>query len=100
MSSDNPTTQYADKVAILAELWMNYKGDPEFADFIEYNDLGLPLAYAINNEIVKSTPLSEKFVSETFDLLLAGLEVEDVGFEVLDDILEIAVNGPPPPTEE
>lgn len=100
MSSDNTSTEYTDKVAILADLWMNYKADPEFADFIEYNDLGLPLAYAIDNGIVKSTPMSEQFVSETFDLLLAGLDVEDTGFEVLDDILDQAVNGPQPPAEQ
>jgi hypothetical protein len=27
---------------ILADLWINYKYDDEFEDFIEYNDLGLP----------------------------------------------------------
>jgi hypothetical protein len=97
--SDNTATQYADKLAILGYLWTNYKGDPEFVDFIEYNDLGLPLAYAIDNGIVKSSDLAQRFVEETFDLLLAGLDVEDTGFETLDDILDSAVNGPPPPTE-
>jgi hypothetical protein len=90
--SDNKETLFTDKVAILADLWTNYKGDPEFQDFIEYNDLGLPLAYAIDNGIVKATDLAEQFVSETFDLLLAGLNVEDTGFEMLDDILAEAVD--------
>jgi hypothetical protein len=93
MSSDKKTTDFNDKVAILAELWTNYKGDEEFADFIEYNDLGLPLAYAIDNGIVKTTTLAEQFINETFDLLLAGLDVEDVGYEVLDDILADAADG-------
>jgi hypothetical protein len=66
---------------------MNYRNDEEFEDFIEYNDLGLPLAYAISTEVVKSTDLAEKFIDETFDLLLAGLEIEDTGFESLDDLL-------------
>lgn len=81
------TTTYSDKVAILSELWINYKQDEEFADFIEYNDLGLPLAYAIDHEIVKSSDIAQKFVEETFDLLLGALEVEDTGFETLDDVL-------------
>ncbi len=82
-------TTYSDKVDILADLWLNYKADAEFEDFIEYNDLGLPLAYLISNEIVKSTDTAQKFIEETFDLLLAGLEIEDTGFETLDDLLAL-----------
>ena len=76
------------KCEILADLWLNYKQDPEFADFIEYADLGLPLAYAISNGIIETAPLAENFIVETFDLLLGALEIEDTGFEVLADILE------------
>jgi hypothetical protein len=82
-------TTFDNKVAILAELWLDYRDDEEFTDFIEYNDLGLPLAYAISTNIVKSTPTAEKFINETFDLLLAGLEVEDTGFEDLAEVLEL-----------
>ena len=83
-----PTT-YSNKLNILADLWLNYKDEPDFQDFIEYNDLGLPLAYAIGEDIVKTTPTAEKFINETFDLLLAGLETEDTGFETLDDLLSL-----------
>jgi hypothetical protein len=84
------STSYTDKCAILADLWLNYRSDEEFTDFTEYNDLGLPLAYAIDNDIVKSTEMAQRFVEETFDLLLASLEVEDSGFETLNDLLEIS----------
>jgi hypothetical protein len=82
-------TTFDNKVAILSQLWLDYRDDEEFTDFIEYNDLGLPLAYAISTNIVKSTPTAEKFINETFDLLLAGLDVEDTGFETLEDVLEL-----------
>ena len=81
------STTYTDKCSILAELWLNYRNDEEFQDFIEYNDLGLPLAYAIDNDIVKSSEMAQKFVEETFDLFLASLETEDTGFETLDELL-------------
>lgn len=81
------STPFSNKAEILADLWLNYRADEEFQDFVEYNDLGLPLAYAIANDIVSSTPTAEKFVNETFELLLAGLEVEDTGFDNLDDLL-------------
>lgn len=81
-------TSYENKAAILADLWLNYRNDEEFLDFVEYNDLGLPLAYAIANGIVESTEIAAKFVNETYELLLGGLDVEDTGFETLDDIFE------------
>ena len=81
------STSYTDKCSILAELWLNYRSDEEFQDFIEYNDLGLPLAYAIDNDIVKSSEMAQRFVEETFDLFLSSLDVEDKGFENLDDLL-------------
>lgn len=82
-------TTFQDKASILADLWLNYRNDAEFADFIEYNDIGLPLAYAIANDIVVTTPTATNFVEETFSLLLEGLNVEeDTGFETLDDLLE------------
>lgn len=84
-------TSYESKLSILVELWLNYKDDQNFEDFIAYNDLGLPLAYAISEGIVESTDIAANFVSETFELLLAGLEiVEDIGFENLDDVLQEA----------
>jgi len=86
------STSYTDKCSILAELWLNYRSDESFQDFIEYNDLGLPLAYAIDNDIVKSTEMAQRFVEETFDLFVASLEVEDTGFDNLDELLNIAEN--------
>jgi hypothetical protein len=86
------STHYTNKCSILAELWLNYRSDPDFQDFTEYNDLGLPLAYAIDSNIVKSTEMAQRFVEETFDLLLASLKVEDVSFDNLDELLNVAEN--------
>lgn len=83
------TTSYYVKAQILAEFWFLYRNDEDFIDFVEYNDLGLPLAYAISNEIVESTDTAQRFIEETFALLLAGLEVEDTGFEDLDELLAL-----------
>jgi hypothetical protein len=80
------TTQ-PNKMAILADLWLNYRGDDEFKDFVDYNDLGLPIAYAIANGIVDSNQIAEQFINESFDLLLAGLGVDDEDFETLEDML-------------
>lgn len=87
--TETTTTPFSDKVSILADLWMNYRNDVEFVDFIEYNDLGLPLAYAISNDVVKTTDVATAFIEETFALLLTALDVEDTGFESLDDLLQL-----------
>jgi hypothetical protein len=84
------TTTQESKADILSELWLGYKNDQNFEDFFAYNDLGLPLAYAISNGIVKATELSNKFIDETFTLLLASLEIEDEGYDGLDDIFLMA----------
>ncbi len=84
------STAYTDKCSILAELWLNYRSDEQLTDFVDYNDLGLPIAYAIDNDIVRSTEMAQRFVEETFDLLLASLKVEDTGFETLDSIFLVS----------
>ena len=86
------TTTFSNKAIILADLWLNYRDDSNFKDFVEYNDLGLPLAYLLANGVVESNPIADKFVEETFDLLLSGLGVEDTGFELLDDLFEEGMN--------
>jgi hypothetical protein len=49
--------------------------------------MGLPLAYALSEGIVNGTELSTKFIDETFDLLLSGLDVDDDDWQSLDDLL-------------
>jgi hypothetical protein len=88
------TTTIENKAQILSELWQDYRQDEDFTDFIEYNDLGLPLAYAVAFGIAELNPTIEQFIDETFRLLLLGLEIkEDLGYEVLDDILSSPMGG-------
>jgi hypothetical protein len=79
-------TTYNSKLEILADLWLNYRGDEEFKDFIDYNDLGLPLSYLLVHNLVKGTEISNRFIDETFNLLLESLDIEDMGFENLDQL--------------
>jgi hypothetical protein len=88
--TETTTTPFSDKCQILGDLWLRYRSEPEFEDFLEYNDLGLPIAYAIANGIVKSTEMAEKFVNESFDLLIASLKLEDTGWDNLDELLSMA----------
>ena len=79
---------FENKTTILAELWMNYREDDQIKDFVDYNDLGLPLAYLITNEIVIPTNQAQVYINETYDLLVAALEVEDVEYESLEEMMD------------
>lgn len=88
MEEQNNETLLSDKISILSEFWLRYKTDEEFLDFVEYNDLGLPLAFALNSDIVKITPEATGYIEETFELLLDILEIDEEGpWETLDDML-------------
>ncbi len=81
-----PRTNFESKSLILGQLWINFKTDDEWVDFMEYNDLGLPLAFAFAEGIVNHTATLEQYINETWDLFLAGLDIEDLGYESLEDI--------------
>lgn len=83
-----PTT-FSKKCEILADLWLNYRDDEAFIDFIEYNDIGLPLAYMIANGIVESSQTGNDFIEEAFNLLVNALGIEDNGFDNLDEMFEL-----------
>jgi hypothetical protein len=58
------------------------------AEFFRYNDVGVPLAFAFAEGIVNHSPTLEKYVNETFDQLLETLNLEDSGFEDLQDLYD------------
>ena len=73
------TTPYKIKHKILADLWTKFKDDRDLVDFFSYNDLGLPLAFMIEQKIVESTPVAQVYIEETFEQLveLLGLDSDD-----------------------
>lgn len=87
MSEENQPTGFESRCSILSDLWMNYRRDEEFRDFVEYNDMGLPLAFMVSEELVSPRDRGLAIINETFELLLSTLEVEDTGFESLDDLM-------------
>ena len=70
------TTPYKIKHKILADLWTKYKEARAWFDFFSYNDLGLPLAFMIEQKIVESTPVAQVYIEETFDLFCEALNVD------------------------
>jgi hypothetical protein len=81
-------TDFFIKCQILGDLYENYEED--FKDFIEFNDLGFPLAYLNAQGLALPSSDGMRYVEETWDLLLSELNVEDIGFEDLPHLLESA----------
>lgn len=72
-------TNFSNQCKILSDLWMNFRDGGDFEDFMEYNDIGLPLAYFIASDLAKPVPITEMYVGETFNLLCAALRIPDEG---------------------
>ena len=84
--SDTPTNHFSKKCEILADLWLNYREDEMLQEFFEYNDIGIPLGYAISEELAKPTEIGVRYVEETYALLLESLELPDLEWEMVDDM--------------
>ena len=84
-------TSFNNIVDILGYLYSNYKEDENFKDFVEYNDMGLPLAYLASQGLCDVTPDGGRYITETWSLFIDMLGVEDTGFENLDDLFEAAL---------
>jgi hypothetical protein len=85
---------YQTKCSILGDLWSNYRFDEDFEQFIDYNDLGLPLAYFLAEGLVTEiTPEGQLFVNESFNLFIAALEIKEEEIKddmSLNDLLKLA----------
>ena len=82
---------------ILGELHFNYGDSKELKSFLEFNDLGLPLAFLTREGlVVELSDDGRRYVIDTFDMFVASLKVDpDDIMEgmTLDELLEIASAG-------
>lgn len=88
-------TTFENKCGILADLWLEYREDTEFEDYIAYNDIALPLAWAISRDVVTKTDRLTNFIEEAFALLLDLLSIEDDNYQSLDDLFAGAADNLP-----
>ena len=83
-------TDFTKMCDVLGSLYANYKEEEEFKDFIDFNDLGLPLAYFVSEGLCEVSDDGARYITETWALFLAGLNLEDTGWSELDDVFESA----------
>lgn len=89
-------TDFVTQCVILGELYENYKEEKDFRAFIEYNDLGLPLAYlTAQGLIVEVSDDGRRYIADTFEMFIKSIKLtEDDILEgmTLDEVLEIAAD--------
>lgn len=81
-------TTFENKCNILSDFYFDFKYNPgEWENFIKYNDLGLPMAFMCKSGLINPTERGISMINETWTTFLALLEIEDSGFENIDDLL-------------
>jgi hypothetical protein len=88
-------TDFTKVCEILGTLYVNYKDDEELKDFIEFNDLGLPLAFLASENLCEVSDDGARYITETWALFVESLGLEDIGFETLDQMLSMSEGGTP-----
>jgi len=79
-------TDFSNKCEILGDLYMNYGHEKDFKDFVTYNDIGMPLAYLVGEGLCNPSDIGVNYINETWTIFLASIELEDTGFETLQDV--------------
>ena len=80
------TTDFSNQVNILGEFYINYREDSELKDFLEFNDIGLPLAYLASEGLCEISDDGKKYVAESWEMFLLAMGITDEVFENLGEI--------------
>lgn len=78
---------FADKAGILGQLWIDFRDDDNFSAFMDYNDIGVPMAYYLAEGLVSGlTPLGEQYVEESIDMMFKLLEITEAEVDGLEEV--------------
>jgi hypothetical protein len=78
---------FADKTGILAQLWIDFRDDDNFKAFMDYNDIGVPMAYYVAEGLVNGlTDLGEQYVEESIEMMFKLLDITEAEVEELHEI--------------
>lgn len=76
---------FSEKASVISSLWLEFKEDEDFSDFMEYNNVGCPLAYASTQGLIAQlTPQGIEIVEETFNQFIDEINVSE---EEIDEVL-------------
>jgi hypothetical protein len=82
-------TDFSNVCSILAKIYSDFRDDEAFEQFVEINDIGLPLAYFHADGLCEVSEQGARYIAMTWESLLEDFGVEDTGFESLSDVLAV-----------
>ena len=75
------------KAEILVQFTQDSFNDPDYDEFFDYNDLGIPMAIAVVQDMVILTDAGEQLLEETWkELCLLFNANPDSEYESIDDL--------------
>ena len=79
-------TDFSKQVEILGQFYMSARDNKEMSEFMEFNDIGLPLAYLASEGLCDISDDGKKYVAESWEMFLLAMGITDEGFENLGEI--------------
>ena len=75
------------KAEILVQFTQDYFNSGEYDEFFDYNDLGIPMSIALDQEMIILTDKGEQLLEETWKELCLLFEADpDNEYESIDDL--------------
>lgn len=73
-------TGFSEKCSIMGALWVNYRQDLQdndgWREFLDYADIGLPLAYILSTDVAKPNKESVRYINETWEVFCQLLDID------------------------
>ena len=98
--SDGTTIGYkmnfSDKCKVLGQLWFFHSKteDPDWKPLMEYADLGLPMAYMADYDMVTIKAGSKHYINETWDVFCEMISIDPNGnYATLQEAFDASPNG-------
>ncbi len=82
------TTDFSKIRDILGQFYFNYRDDKDLGYFIEFCDIGLPLAFLSSEGLCEISDDGNMYIAETWQMFLSALDISDEGFDNLEQIFE------------
>ena len=83
------STSFLTKCEILAEVYTESSWNEELAEFRHANDIGLPLAYMVSQDLTTANDKGEMFIESTWEELCLYLKVDNKKeYDSSDDMIE------------
>jgi len=84
-------TNLETKIAILADFYLYYAQEEEYADWAEAHDLGLPLSILVEQKYATATPAGVEWIISDYNDLCEELGIDKHGdYTTIEQMLELS----------